>query len=89
MSMLAVESDKHLAMVGPEGALMMKTLNHTTSQGTESKQNLPRASVRHGNTAADQMMYAWSMGAIRSANAGSSMVRSSKREDCPPEVYLG
>lgn len=90
MSMLAIESDKHLGLVGSEGALMITTKNITSSQGNASKQvATPRPPIHRGFSATDQMMYAWSMGAVRNANAGSNMVRAGKKEECPPEVYLG
>jgi len=44
--------------------------------------------TRRSSAPADRMMHAWSMDALRSTTAGSTMVRT-KKDECPPEAYLG
>lgn len=93
MSIIAFGSDKHLGMVGPEGAVMINSLNLSSRVSSSSKKRelagRSPISERRGTTSADHMMYAWSMDAVRSATAGTTLVRKSKKDECPPEAYLG
>ena len=93
MSIIAVGSDKHLGMVGPEGAVMINSSNLSSRVSSSSKKRelAMRSPMgeRHGTSSTDQMMYAWSMDAVRSATAGTTLVRTSKKDECPPEAYLG
>ena len=93
MSIIAVGSDKHLGMVGPEGAVMISSSNLSgrVSSSSKKREIAVRSSVseRRSPSSTDQMMYAWSMDAVRSATAGTTLVRTSKKDECPPEAYLG
>ena len=93
MSIIAFGSDKHLGMVGPKGAVMLSSSNLPShvSLATKKREFAVRSPVseRRNATSTDQMMYAWSMDAVRSATAGTTLVRSCKKDECPPEAYLG
>jgi hypothetical protein len=90
MSIMAIGSDKHLGMVGPRSAVMLGAMNPSSRTSSPQREGEPRVTekARRGAGPADQMMHAWSMDALRSTVAGSTMVRP-KKDECPPEVYLG
>lgn len=90
MTMLAlVESDKQFNVVAPKGVVMLNTRT--------SLERMPTSTARHPDlhanptsrravSPADQLMYAWSMSAPK---VFTQPVARVKKEECPPEVYLG